>query len=155
MASSAERYVTFRVADETYAVPAANVREVTRWMPATRVPHGARAMKGVINLRGEVVVVLDLRVLLNLPPVEPTDRTCIVVVWAEHQGRRLQTGLIVDTALEVARIGPHDLETISGAAPTLSGDYVAAVARTKDGLTLLLDVERLALDGLSPAAIPA
>ena len=155
MASAAERYVTFRVADETYAVPVASVREVARWMPATRVPHGARSMKGVINLRGEVVVVLDLRALLNLPTVEPTDRTCIVVVSAERQGKRLQAGLVVDTALEVTRIGLHDLETLSGAAPALSGDYVTAVARTKGGLTMLLDVERLALDGLSPAAIPA
>jgi purine-binding chemotaxis protein CheW len=149
------RYVTFRVADEIYAVPALSVREVTRWVPVTRVPHGGPAVKGVINLRGEIVVVLDLRTQLNLPSVEPTDRTCIVVVTAQRPNGRLLAGLIVDTALEVTRIAEHDLEQLSDAAPGLSGAYVTGVARTKSGLTVLLDVARLALDGLVPAAIPA
>lgn len=151
----ATRHVTFLVAGETYAVPVSHVREVIRWIPVTRLPHGAASVKGVINLRGEIVTLLDLRALLNLPPEAPTDRTCIVVVSIQRADARLQTGLIVDTALDVTQMAAKDIETKGDDAPVFAGDYVVGIARTKTGLTLLLDVERLVTDGLAPASLPS
>ena len=114
----------------------------------TRVPNASPAVKGVMNLRGEIVSVLDVRTSLGLPAIETSDRTCIVVVTAHHAGRRLHVGLIVDTALDVTHIAPQAQEHDSIAA----GDYVLGIARTKTGLAILLDVNRLALDGLGLAA---
>ena len=103
-ATGVERYVTFLVAGETYAVPALSVREVIRWVSPARVPNAGPSVKGVINLRGEIVTVLDLRTRLDLPSAEPTDRTCIVVVTLQRGAIRHQAGLIVDTALDVTRM---------------------------------------------------
>jgi purine-binding chemotaxis protein CheW len=148
--TAAERYVTFLVAGEVYAVPALSVREVIRWVPPARVPHAGPSVKGVINLRGEIVTVLDLRMRLDLPSAEPTERTCIVVVTLQRGAVRHQAGLIVDTALDVTRIADADVQNRSGAAATERHD-VTGVARTKSGITMVLDVERLVLDGVGPA----
>ena len=144
-----ERYVTFVVAGETYAVPALAVREVVRWMPVTRIPHGALAVKGVINLRGEIVPLVDLRVHLGLAPVDATDRTCIVVVSVQRGASRIQAGLIVDVALEVTRIAVTGGTADGGALPGSSGRYVTSIAQTKGGLVILLDCAPLVIDALS------
>ena len=146
-AAGAERYVTFLVAGEIYAVPALSVREVIRWVAPARVPHAGPAVKGVINLRGEIVTALDLRTRLDLPPAEPTDRTCIVVIAVERGTVRHQVGLIVDTALDVTRIADADVQARTDAAGAERHDVVG-IARTKSGLTMVLDVERLVLDGM-------
>ena len=144
----AGRYVTFLVAGETYAVPALCVREVMRWVAPTRVPHGAPAVKGVINLRGEIVTALDLRVMLGLPATEPTDRTCLVVVWVTNGTTRMQVGLIVDTALDVTRI--TELDSPGDEAARALGEFVTGIARCRTGLTIMLDVDRLVLRSLAP-----
>ena len=141
-------FVTFLIANETYAVPAKAVREVVRWTPVTRVPNASPAVKGVMNLRGEIVSVLDVRTSLGLPVVEPTDRTCIVVVTAQDADRRLHVGLIVDTALDVTHIAEPEQEHDA----LIAGEHVQGIARTKAGLIILLDVNRLALDALGLAA---
>ena len=143
-------YVTFRTAGETYAVPTESVRGVIPWVPVTRVPDAAPSVKGVINLRGEIVSVLDVRSRFGLPTVDPTDRTCIVVVNAEHAGNRLQVGLIVDTALDVTRLPHAELRLRSEGDPALAGEYVTGVASTKAGLLMVLDVDRLVPDGGDP-----
>jgi len=132
-AASAERYVTFLVAGEIYAVPALSVREVIRWVPPARVPHAGPSVTGVINLRGEIVTVLDVRTRLDVPSAEPTDRTCIVVVT------------------DVTRIALADVQRRSDAAASAEGHDVTGVARTKAGLVMMLDVERLVLDGIGAA----
>lgn len=144
--ASAERYVTFLVAGEIYAVPALSVREVIRYVAPARVPHAGPSVKGVINLRGEIVTAIDLRMRLDLPPAEPTERTCIVVVAIQRAAARHQVGLIVDTALDVTRIADADVQSRTDAAGAERHD-VTGVARTKSGLTMVLDVERLVLDG--------
>jgi len=148
--AGAERYVTFLVAGEIYAVPALSVREVIPWVAPARVPHVGASVKGVINLRGEIVTVLDVRTRLDLPPVEPTDRTCIVVVTVQRGAIRHQAGLIVDTALDVTRIADADVQHRTDPAAAEPHD-VAGMARTKAGLTIVLDVERLLLDGVGSA----
>lgn len=148
-AAFAERYVTCQVAGETYAVPALAVREVVRWMPVTRVPNSARAVNGVINLRGEIVPVIDLRVHLGLAAAEPTDRSCIIVLSMPASGGKLQAGLIVDLALEVTRIPARDISAGGDIAPGHAGRYIAGIAQTKGGLLILLDGEAVMVDALS------
>jgi purine-binding chemotaxis protein CheW len=149
-------YVTFLVAGETYAVAIESVREVITWVPVTRVPHAAASVRGVINLRGEIVPVLDLRVQLGSPATDPTDRTCIVIVRAgDGGGRRAQAGLVVDAALDIVRLAAAELQLRRDMDSAVAGAYVAAVARTKTGLTMMLDVDRVIVDGFrSPLAAP-
>jgi len=152
--AGAARYVTFLLDGEVYAVPALSVREVIRWVAPARVPHAGPSVKGVINLRGEIVTVIDLRTRLGLPAAEPTDRTCIVVVTLQRGAVRHQAGLIVDTALDVTRIAEADLQN-QGDAAAAEGRDVAGVARTKSGLAMVLNVERMVLDGAGQAPAEA
>ena len=103
-------YVTFLLAGEIYGVPAAMVREVIMWAPVTRIPNAGASVKGVINLRGEIVPVLDTRTRLGLAPVEPTDRTCIVVGPAMPEPNALQAEPF-HLATRLARIPPTLLKT--------------------------------------------
>ena len=147
-------YVTFLAAGEIYGVPTASVREVLVWTPVTRIPNAGASVKGVINLRGEIIPVLDVRLRLGLPPVEPTERTCIVVMTVRQGREKLTAGLVVDTALEVTRLVPAQIE--GGAEGSLAGAHVDGVARMKGGLVMLLNADSLVLDGAdSPSAVRA
>jgi purine-binding chemotaxis protein CheW len=143
--ATSDRFVTCMVGGELYAAPALSVREVVRWTPPTRIPHGAPSTKGVINLRGEIVPLVDLRVHLGLPSVEPTDRTCIIVLSPTSDGRPPHIGLIVDVALEVARVPTQDIESRE-AVGMIAGTYITGIAHTKHGLLMLLDCQALLRD---------
>ena len=146
---AADAYVSILLNEETYALPAVAVQEVIRWTPLTRVPREHPCVRGVLNLRGRIVPVLDLRELLGLPDVERTDRACIVVVTTERGGHQQYAGLIVDTAIEVVRIPPSSVDRNGAAGVALTSDYVTGVARTGNGLTILLDTRRLIDDGFA------
>jgi len=119
-----------------------------------RSPRTAGAARGVINLRGQIVPVLDVRSHFGLPAVEPTDRTCIVVVHGTQAHGGLQAGLIVDAAVDVVRVGLSELQPREQIDPAVAGTYVAGVVRTKSGLAILLDVDRMLLESLgSPLAV--
>lgn len=146
---SATSHVTFALAGETYGVPTALVREVVMWIPVTRIPNAGGCVIGVINLRGEIVAVMDTRLRLGLAPSEPTERSCLVVVNADRGGRRPPVALIVDTALEVTRLISADTNGSDGA--RVAGEFVSGIAHTKSGLVILLDVDRVVHDGADGA----
>ncbi len=155
-ASSAnERHVTVEVAGQLYAVPALSVREVIQFVPPTRVPQAPPAMIGVINLRGQIVPVLDLRIVLGMPACPAAGRTCIVVVSAQRGDVTFAAGLVVDTALEVIRLAAKDIEAHSPTAPLFPGAYVSGIAHAKGALTIVLDLDRLLPDALEPGSVAA
>ena len=154
VATTGTTYVTFLAAGEIYGVPTASVREVLVWTPVTRIPNAGASVKGVINLRGEIIPVLDVRLRLGLPPTDPTERTCIVVMTVRQGREKLTAGLVVDTALEVTRLVPAQIEGRADA--RLAGAHVDGVARTKAGLVMLLNADALVSDGAdSPSAVRA
>src|ERR1700733_15092978 len=109
--------VCFRLGDEEYGVDISGVQEINRMMPITRVPRAPAFMKGVVNLRGQLIAIIDLRLRFGMPPVEPTKSTRIVVVEIGHS----RVGMIVDGVSEVLKLPVEHIE----AAPQMMSDTEA------------------------------
>lgn len=133
-----EQMVAFRLAGETYGIPIALVHEIIRPCEITDIPRTADYVLGVINLRGKIVPVIDLRRRLALPPTEETRATRIVVVEVE-QGI---VGMMVDAVTEVLRLPLSQIEPPSDLVGNVETDLVRGVGKREDGLIILLDIPK-------------
>ncbi len=136
-----ESWVTFALASETYALPVAAVQEILRPGAITRVPHAPAPVRGITNLRGRVLAVVDLRVRLGLPPAEPDERSRILVVAS----RERTLGLLVDAARQVLKLLPSAVQPPPADIVTARSDFLRGVYHLADELVVLLDVERVLL----------
>jgi purine-binding chemotaxis protein CheW len=134
-----EQLVVFEIAGECYGVEISRVQEIDRLQPITVVPQVPDFIQGIINLRGRVTPVVDLRKRLGLPNVEETPRTRIVVVKTEHEW----VGLIVDAVSEVLRISSDCVEPPSSMVVTTDTAFVRGIAKLQERLIILLDLERV------------
>ena len=140
----AGRYLTFVLGHESYGIPVLAVREIIRAIDITPVPRMPAYVKGVINLRGKVLPVIDLRLRFSLAQAESTERTCNVVVQVKQaNGVQAQMGLIVDAVEEVLQITIEDLEPPPDFGSNLKTDYIVGMARIKDGVKTLLDIDKI------------
>jgi purine-binding chemotaxis protein CheW len=130
--------LTFGLAREEFGIPVTQVREVIRVADITRVPHAPAHVRGVANLRGRILAVVDLRSRLGLPEAEPTPRSRIVVV--DLRGRVL--GLLVDAVSQVTKVPEASVVPAPDEVRTLEADYLTGVARWQSGLIILLDLEK-------------
>lgn len=131
-------WVTFRLADETFAVPVEAVREVLRVSTVTRVPHAPEPIRGVTNLRGRVIPVIDLRLRIGLPAIDLDRSSRILVV--DPRGRML--GLLVDAVRQVVHLDLDAIQAPPDDVMTVQSDYLTGVYQHDEGLLLLLDVDR-------------
>lgn len=131
--------VTFELASEEFAVDILAVREINRMMELTRVPQSPPEVEGVINLRGKIIPVLDLRKRFSLPAGQRDDHNRIVVV--EVHGKVL--GFIVDRVHEVLRISSDIVEPAPAMVCSIDSDFIAGVGKLNDRLLILLDLGRL------------
>jgi purine-binding chemotaxis protein CheW len=137
------KYLTFALGREEYGLEIQKVREIIGMMGITPVPRVPPYIKGVINLRGKVISVIDLRIRLGLQPAERTDDTCIIVVDIPHGDRNINTGMIVDQVVEVMEIKDADIEEPPSFGPAVSTDFVLGIGRVQDSLKILLDIHKL------------
>jgi purine-binding chemotaxis protein CheW len=150
----AGKYLTFNLGREEYGVGILQVREIIGLMQITAVPHTPPYIKGVINLRGSVIPVLDLRVKFNMEPQEYTERTCIVVVEVRGESGVVLVGMIVDSVSEVLNISEAEIEP----APSFGGKEVDSenllgMAKIKGKIKILLEVDKIiGLSGLASLA---
>lgn len=138
--------VCFRLGDEEYGVEIGSVQEINRMMPVTRVPRAPAFMTGVVNLRGQLIPIVDLRRRFGMPTVEPTKGTRIVVVEIGHN----RVGLVVDGVSEVLKL---PVEHVEATPEMLGGDsagYVKGVAKSGQRLIVLLNLEPI-VSGASEA----
>ena len=133
-----QQLVTFRLGEEEYGVDILKVHEIDRMMDITEVPNAPSSIEGVINLRGKVIPVINLRKKFNLPPREADGRTMIVVVDIGTSA-----GMIVDSVSEVLRISSDIVEPPPSMTTGLSSEYIRGVGKLKDRLLILLDIEKL------------
>lgn len=133
------RLVSFRVGKEQFAVDIHRVQEINRMMSLTQVPESKPGVRGVINLRGRIVPVLDMRSRMGLEESELTDTARIVVVEINHA----TVGFIVDSVNEVLEIDSSVIESTPAAASNTKASYVQGVAKLDEGLLILLDLESL------------
>jgi purine-binding chemotaxis protein CheW len=143
------QYLTFSVAGEEYGVSVLSVREILEYGVVTRVPRAPSHIRGVMNLRGRVVPLVDLAVRFGLPPAPPTSRTCVVVVEVELQGERTVMGLVADAVSQVIQLGAGDIEAPPPFGATVDAAFLSGMGRAGKRFVLLLDVARVL------AAIPA
>ncbi|MFN7914087.1 MAG: chemotaxis protein CheW [Vicinamibacterales bacterium] len=141
--SAAGKYLTFALAQEEYGVPVLKVREIIKMMDITGVPQVPSHVKGVINLRGKVIPIVDLRLKFNLPTQDYTERTCIIVVEVELQARRVMLGMIVDYVSEVLNISNDEIEPMPDFGERLDTEYMHGVAKIKGTVKLLLDLDKV------------
>jgi purine-binding chemotaxis protein CheW len=136
------QWVTFYLADEKYGVPVAQVREVLRYTEITPVPGAPDYVLGIINLRGNVVTVLDTRKRFALPPVEVDDSTRVVIIEVEEQ----VVGILVDQVSEVMRLNTGEIETAPNVGNDESSKYIQGVASRDGNLLILVDLHKLLSD---------
>jgi len=134
-----QQLVAFGLAGETYAVPVARVQEIIRACDATELPRTADFLRGVINLRGRILPVIDLRTRLRLPPAPAGPASRILVVETD-QG---VAGLMVDSVSEVLRLPESHIEPSSHLAGTVDPALILGVGRRGDHLVILMDVDRI------------
>jgi purine-binding chemotaxis protein CheW len=141
--ASARQVLTFCLGAETYGVDILRVQEIRGWSPVTRIPKSPGHVLGVLNLRGSIVPIIDLRVQFNLETAEFTPLTVIIVLYIMTAAGRSEFGLVVDSVSDVVDIDVDDLKD----APKLGGDsnadFIQCLAAVADRMLILLDVDAL------------
>jgi purine-binding chemotaxis protein CheW len=137
------KFLTFFLAGEEYGVEILKVQEIIGLMPITRVPGTPGFMRGVINLRGKVIPIADLRAKFEMPPAEATGETCIIVAHV----RGIEMGIIVDRVSEVVDIGCRDIEAAPSFGADVNTDYILGIGKSQGRVRILLDIDRVLSNG--------
>lgn len=135
----AGKYLTFVLANETYGLEILKVREIMGLMDITAVPRTPEFVKGVINLRGKVIPVVDLRLKFGLQETEHTEETCIIVVNVSS----MEMGIVVDKVSEVLDIGGEEIEETPSFGVNVDTDFILGMGKANEKVTILLDISRV------------
>lgn len=141
MSTGAELYLTLRLQGGLVGLPVSRVREIFEPDALTRVPGAGASIRGVVNLRGAVVPIVDLSVALGLEEAAPFAAPCVVLVQAEVDGERVTVGLASDGALDLVEIAPEDVKPAPAFGTTVAAPRLVGLARARDVFVQLLDVE--------------
>lgn len=145
----AGKYLTFALADEEYGIGILKVREIIGVMEITAVPQTPPYVKGVINLRGRVIPVLELRIKFGMETQEYNDRTCIIVVEVASSEGTIQVGMLVDSVSEVLNISAEEIEAPpSFGATQVATNCILGMAKIKGDVKILLDANSVVGEGL-------
>ena len=137
------KYLTFTLAEEEYGVGILKIKEIIGMIPITPVPKTPKFVKGVINLRGKVIPVIDLRLRFGMEELEYTERTCIIVVEIEGRTGIILTGIVVDAVSEVLNIKGEDMESTPTFGAKLDTQYILGMAKMEGGIKILLDIDQV------------
>jgi purine-binding chemotaxis protein CheW len=137
------QYLTFLVGDVEYGVGILRAKEIIEYVPITTVPNAPEFVRGVINLRGRVVAVVDLAVRFGRPSAAITRRSCIVIVEVERDGVRDVIGVIADRVQQVAELPPDAIEPAPAFGTGVRTDWLLGLGRAEKGFVLLLDTDRV------------
>jgi len=133
----------FTLAGEDYGLEILKVREIIGMMDITAIPQTPEYVKGVINLRGRVIPVMDLRLRFGLPPVDYGERTCIIVTDVQSPQGAVQVGVVVDAVSEVLNVSGKDIEPPPGFGGRIDSGYILGLAKAKGAVKILLDIDRV------------
>jgi len=148
------QYLTFRIGGETYAVSILIVREILQYETVTKVPATPRSIRGVMNLRGSVVPVVDLAVKFGLPESALTNRTCVVILEVVGEHERMVMGVMADAVSEVLELRPEDIEPPPPFGSRVRVDYLVGMGKADKKFLLVLDIDKvLSADDLEAASL--
>lgn len=144
------KYLTFSLSEEEYGIGILKIKEIIGMMAITSVPQTPAFVKGVINLRGKVIPVVDLRLRFGMPSIDYDERTCIIVVEIGAHGVNVVIGIVVDSVSEVLNIKGEDIEDTPTFGTRLNTDYILGMAKMDGKVKILLDIaEVLGADDLA------
>jgi purine-binding chemotaxis protein CheW len=137
------KYLTFVLAGEEYGIGILKVKEIIGVMAITTVPQTPAYMKGVINLRGKVIPIVDLRVKFGMEALDYTEKTCIIVVEITSNSQKVMIGILVDSVSEVLNIKGGDIEDTPNFGSRLNTNYILGMAKTGGRVKILLEIDRV------------
>ncbi len=137
------QYLTFKLADEIFALDVAKVREILEVTTITKVPQTPDFMRGVINLRGSVVPVVDMRLKFGMSMTEQTVNTCIIVVEVSLDGDSLVLGALADSVQEVVELEAENIEPAPHIGTKLNTDFIRGMGKLDDHFVMILDIDKI------------
>jgi purine-binding chemotaxis protein CheW len=137
------KYLTFALSDEEYGLEILKVREIIGFMGITAVPQTPDYVKGVINLRGQVIPVIDLRAKFGMESTEVTDETCIIVVEITQDNQAFNTGIVVDHVQEVLDIAGQDIEEAPQFGSSVDTHFILGMGKIGETVKILLDIDKV------------
>jgi purine-binding chemotaxis protein CheW len=137
------QYLTFKLAEEVYALDIGKVREVLEFTSVTKVPRTPEFMRGVINLRGGVVPVVDMRLKFGMSRTEKSINTCVVIVEIDVDGEKTVLGAMVDSVQEVIELEPSMIEPPPRIGLRLKTDFIRGMGRHNEQFLIILDIDRV------------
>jgi purine-binding chemotaxis protein CheW len=137
------KYLTFALGKEEYGLGILKVREIIGWLDIIALPRTPDYVKGVVNLRGQVIVVIDLRTKFAMAPAVKTDQTCIIVVEIAQGQRELSIGIIVDHVSEVLEIPAEQIEDAPTFGTSIDTDFIMGMGKVGDAVKILLDIDKV------------
>jgi purine-binding chemotaxis protein CheW len=137
------KYLTFALGPEEYGLEILKVREIICYMEITAVPQTPHYVKGVVNLRGQVIPVIDLRAKFGMETTEVTEETCIIVVEISTASRKFSTGIVVDHVQEVLDIAGEDIEDAPTFGSAVNTDFILGMGKIGETVKILLDIDKV------------
>lgn len=137
------QYLTFKLEDEVYATDIAQVREVLEYSRVTKVPRTPDYMRGVINLRGRVVPVLDLKLRFGMNRTEQTVNTCVIIVEVNMEGETMVIGALADSVQEVIEMDPSVIEPAPKIGTKLNTDFIRGMGKRDEQFIIILDIDKV------------
>ncbi|MBI5559080.1 MAG: chemotaxis protein CheW [Deltaproteobacteria bacterium] len=137
------QYLTFKLAEEIFALDVAKVREILEFTSITKVPQTPEFMRGVINLRGGVVPVIDLRLDFGMTCTEQTVDTCIIVVEVNLEDEVIVLGLLADSVQEVVEMEPANIEPAPHIGTKLNTEFIKGMGKINNDFVMILDIDKV------------
>jgi purine-binding chemotaxis protein CheW len=137
------QYLTFKLDDEIFALDISKVREVLDFTTITKVPRTPEFMRGVINLRGSVVPVVDMRLKFGMSRIEKTVNTCIIIVEVTVDGERVILGMLADSVQEVLELGPDHIEPAPKIGTRLETEFIKGMGKRDEHFIIILDIDKI------------
>ncbi len=145
-AAATGQYLTFKLADEVFAVEVGKVREILEYIPITKVPRTPDYMRGVINVRGSVVPVLDLRLKFGMTATEQSIDTCINVLEIAFEEEKIVLGALADSVQEVIELEPGQIEPAPRIGTNIRTDMIKGMGKRDNGFIMILDIDKVFSD---------
>jgi len=141
------QYLTFKLEEEVFALDVAKVREILEYTTVTKVPQTPDYMRGVINLRGSVVPVIDLRLKFGMSATEQTINTCIIVAEVDMEDETILLGALADSVQEVNEMEPEQIEAAPHIGTRLNTDFIKGMGKKDGNFVMILDIDRVFTSG--------
>jgi purine-binding chemotaxis protein CheW len=141
--TEATQYLTFKLADEVFALDVIKIKEILEYTSVTKVPQTPDFMRGVINLRGSVVPVIDLRLKFGMTATEQTINTCIIVAEVDMEGETILLGALADSVQEVNDMEPDQIEAAPHIGTRLNTDFIKGMGKKEGNFVMILDIDKV------------